>query len=168
MSKRVLFFSAVLMLLLVGGLAWTGFIQPYKFHGSVLQSPKLEGNIVLRSATGPVQLSDHRGEIVLLYFGYTYCPDVCPTSLAKLKAALSGLSPKEAAQVQVIFISVDPARDTPEELEQYAQTFGSDFIGAKGRPTKSTSSPNHSVFITRSTRRTRMGTIQWITPPIYT
>ncbi|RPJ23503.1 MAG: hypothetical protein EHM33_20720 [Chloroflexi bacterium] len=132
MSRRVLFIAGVLTLLLVGGLAWTVFMQPYEFHGSVLQVPKLEGNIVLRSATGPVQLSDHLGKIVLMYFGYTSCPDVCPTSLAKLKAALSQLSPEEKAQLQVIFVSVDPERDTPEKLEKYAHVFGSDFIGASG------------------------------------
>jgi hypothetical protein len=70
--------------------------------------------------------------MVLLYFGYTSCPDVCPTSLAKLKAALSELSSEEVAQVQVIFISVDPQRDTLEKLAQYARVFGSDFIGASG------------------------------------
>ncbi|RPI91974.1 MAG: hypothetical protein EHM40_14275 [Chloroflexi bacterium] len=132
MSRRVLFFGAALIFLLAGGLLWNGFMQSYEFHGSVLQVPKQEGSIVLRSAAGPVQLSDHRGEIVLLYFGYTSCPDVCPTSLAKLKAAMSQLSPEETAQVQVIFVSVDPERDTPEKLEQYAHVFGSDFIGASG------------------------------------
>ncbi|HLO15846.1 MAG TPA: SCO family protein [Anaerolineales bacterium] len=132
MRKRVLFVLGAFIFILIGGLVWVAFMQPYEFHGSVLQLPKLEGGIVLRSATGPVRLSDYQGKIVLLYFGYTSCPDVCPTSLAKLKAALSELSQEEAAQVQVIFISVDPDRDTPEKLEQYAHVFGSDFIGASG------------------------------------
>ncbi|HSK88686.1 MAG TPA: SCO family protein [Anaerolineales bacterium] len=132
MSSKVLFVAGVLIVLLLGGLAWGGFMQSYEFHGSVLQVPKLEGNIVLRSAAGPVQLSEQRGKVVLMYFGYTSCPDVCPTSLATLKAALSQLSPEERAQVQVIFVSVDPARDTPERLQQYAHVFGSDFIGASG------------------------------------
>jgi protein SCO1 len=132
MFKRALFVAGVFLLLLTGGLTWTEFMRPYEFHGSVLQTPKLEGGVVLRSAVGPVRLSDYAGKIVLLYFGYTSCPDVCPTSLAKLKEALSELSPEEAAQVQVIFISVDPARDTLEKLEQYAHVFGSDFIGASG------------------------------------
>jgi len=128
----MLFIGGALIFLLAGGAAWAVFLQPYEFHGSVLQVPRQEGSIVLRSAAGPVQLSDHLGEVVLMYFGYTSCPDVCPTSLAKLKAALSGLSPEETAQVQVIFVSVDPERDTPEKLEQYAHVFGSDFIGASG------------------------------------
>ena len=104
----------------------------HQFHGSVLQEPKLAAEIVLRADLGPVRLSDHRGKITLLYFGYTSCPDICPTSLANLKLTLGNLSPEEAAQVQVIFISVDPARDTPEKLGQYVQLFDPSFIGATG------------------------------------
>lgn len=132
MSGKVLLVAALLILLLLSGLAWNIFLQPYEFHGSILQDPKREGSIVLRSAAGPVQLSDHLGKVVLMYFGYTSCPDVCPTSLAKLKAAMSELTPEERAQVQVIFVSVDPARDTLEKLEKYAHVFGSDFLGASG------------------------------------
>ena len=132
MPKRAIIFVGCFIILFAGSLAWIGFLRPYEFHGSVSQVPKLEGGIVLRSAAGPVRLSNYQGKIVLLYFGYTSCPDVCPTSLAKLKAALNELSSEEAAQVQVIFISVDPARDTPKKLEQYAHAFGSDFIGASG------------------------------------
>lgn len=132
MVKKALLIPGVVLLLLAGGLAWMEFARPYKFHGSVLQTPKLEGGTVLRSVAGPVPLSDYMGKIVLLYFGYTSCPDVCPTSLAKLKMALSKLSPEEVAQVQVIFISVDPGRDTPEKVQQYVRVFGKDFIGASG------------------------------------
>jgi protein SCO1 len=106
--------------------------ESYQFHGSVLQEPKQAAEIVLRSDSGPVRLSDYLGRITLLYFGYTSCPDVCPTSLANLKLTLGDLSPEEAAQVQVIFVSVDPDRDTPEKLSQYVQVFDADFIGATG------------------------------------
>ena len=131
MSKRLLFPILLIIALLAGTLA-VFFMQPYEFHGSILQTPKLEGGIVLRSAQGPVNLGDYQGKIVLLYFGYTSCPDVCPTSLAKLKMGLSELTPEEKAQVQVVFISVDPDRDTPETLEKYAHAFEEDFIGATG------------------------------------
>ncbi len=104
----------------------------YQFHGSVLQEPKPAAQIVLRSDSGPVRLGDYLGKITLLYFGYTSCPDVCPTSLANLKLTLGSLSPEEAAQVQVIFVSVDPARDTPEKLGKYVQMFDAGFIGATG------------------------------------
>jgi protein SCO1/2 len=135
MPKKLLIPLILVTILLVGTLT-VFFMQPYEFHGSVLQIPKLEGGILLRSAGGPVRLSDHQGKIVLLYFGYTSCPDICPTSLARIKAALSDLRAEEKAQVQVIFISVDPDRDTFEKLEQYAHVFGEDFIGATGTRTE--------------------------------
>ncbi len=135
MTRKLLLIVVSGVILLTGALAVL-FLQPYEFHGSVLQIPRQKGDIVLRSATGPVRLSDYQGQYVLMYFGYTSCPDVCPTSLARLKAALSELSAEEHAQVQVIFVSVDPARDTPEKLEAYAHVFGSDFIGATGTRTE--------------------------------
>lgn len=104
----------------------------HKFNGLVLQEPMKIPPIVMRADTGPVQLDDFRGRLVLLYFGYTSCPDVCPTSLANIKMALNGLTPEEAAQVQVIFISVDPTRDTPEALGKYVRLFQDNFIGATG------------------------------------
>ncbi len=103
-----------------------------KFNGSVLQSPIKTPPIVLRSDAGPVSFDEYRGKLVLLYFGYTSCPDVCPTSLANLKLAMNELTPEEATQVQVIFVSVDPARDTPEALGKYVKLFQDDFIGATG------------------------------------
>ena len=104
----------------------------HKFSGVVLQEPMKNPSIVLRSDAGPVQLDDFRGKLTLLYFGYTSCPDVCPTSLANIKLALGGLTPEESAQVQVIFVSVDPARDTPEALGRYVRMFENNFIGATG------------------------------------
>ena len=107
-------------------------IAAHEFSGEVLQEPIKNPPIMLRADTGPIRLDDYRGKLVLLYFGYTSCPDVCPTSLAKIKMALGGLTPEEAAQVQAIFVSVDPARDTPEALGRYVTLFQDDFIGATG------------------------------------
>ena len=120
------------IVLLTAVLAVIFFLRPHTFNGSVLQTPIREGEIVLRSDDGPVRLSDYSGKIVLMYFGYTFCPDVCPTTLAKLKVALSQLTPQETAQVQVIFVSVDPQRDTYEHLTDYVHAFNSTFIGASG------------------------------------
>ncbi|MBI3169476.1 MAG: SCO family protein [Chloroflexi bacterium] len=106
--------------------------QTYEFNGYVLPQPVKAPEIALRSADGAVRLGDFQGKLVLLYFGYTSCPDVCPTSLANIKLALADLTPEEAAQVQVIFVSVDPARDTPEALGRYVKMFQDDFIGATG------------------------------------
>lgn len=71
-------------------------------------------------------------KVVLVYFGYTYCPDVCPTTMAELALMKSMLSEQQQAQVQVIFISVDPHRDTPARLEKYLEAFGLGAIGLSG------------------------------------
>ena len=92
------------------------------------------GDFTLHGAQGPVSLADYRGKVVLLYFGYTYCPDVCPTSLALIAQALSGLAATEQQQVQAFFISVDPRRDSAERLQEYAPFFHPTLIGLSGTP----------------------------------
>lgn len=72
------------------------------------------------------------GKTTLLYFGYTHCPDVCPTSLARLTAAIKRLDAPARDDLQVLFVSVDPARDTPERLRHYTEVFGPQFIGLTG------------------------------------
>ena len=71
---------------------------------------------------------------MLLYFGYTFCPDVCPTSLVLVAEALGKLTPEEATQVRAYFISVDPERDTPEVLRAYAPFFHPSIVGLTGSP----------------------------------
>ncbi len=75
---------------------------------------------------------DFRCKVTLLYFGYTHCPDICPTTLARLSQAIRALGPRATA-VRVLFISVDPARDSPEVLRDYARAFGPQFVGLSGR-----------------------------------
>ncbi|RME07722.1 MAG: SCO family protein [Anaerolineae bacterium] len=106
-------------------------LKPHTFAGTVLQSPEAAPDFTLQSAQGTVSLHDFRGKVVLLYFGYTFCPDVCPTTLAELKTALDVLG-RQADSVQVIMISVDPERDTPEVLQRYMEHFHPDFIGVTG------------------------------------
>lgn len=74
---------------------------------------------------------DFRGKLMLVFFGYTHCPDVCPTELQNMAEALDKLGP-DANQVAPIFISVDPARDTPEALAAYVKNFGPRIIGLTG------------------------------------
>ncbi|WP_232023972.1 SCO family protein [Sulfurivermis fontis] len=97
-------------------------------------SPLTAGDFVLTTANGPLSLAQMRGKIVILYFGYTWCPDVCPTSLALLGMALHKLDAQELAQIQPIFISVDPARDTVERLAEYTAYFHPALRGATGTP----------------------------------
>ncbi|HUN25091.1 MAG TPA: SCO family protein [Steroidobacteraceae bacterium] len=79
----------------------------------------------------PVSAHDYRGKVVLLYFGYTHCPDACPTTLAMLAQSLRNLGPA-ATKTRVLFVSVDPARDTPEVLKRYVGFFGPQFVGLRG------------------------------------
>ncbi len=90
------------------------------------------GDFVLQSADGPVALDALRGKVVVLYFGYTWCPDVCPTNLGYLSAALSEMTEQELAQVRPVFISVDPERDTPDRLKSYVAYFHSAIVGVTG------------------------------------
>lgn len=88
------------------------------------------GDFTVQTAAGEISLADYRGKLVLLYFGYTYCPDVCPTSLAATAEGLNRLTPEELAKVAMIFISVDPQRDTPARLKEYAEFFHPRIVGA--------------------------------------
>lgn len=76
----------------------------------------------------PRTLADYRGKAVLIFFGYMYCPDVCPTTMAEMATVMESLGPS-AEQVQVLFITVDPERDTPEMLAQYVPAFDQRFVG---------------------------------------
>jgi protein SCO1/2 len=79
-------------------------------------------------------LADFKGKLVVLFFGYTHCPDVCPTTLADVAAALKTMPPVDAEQVQALFVSVDPERDTPEMLKQFVPYFHPSFLGLHGSP----------------------------------
>ncbi len=90
------------------------------------------GDFTLQSVNGAVSLHDFKDKVVLLYFGYTWCPDICPTNLSLMAAAFSDLAPELRKQSQGIFISVDPDRDSPERLDEYARFFHENIIGVTG------------------------------------
>lgn len=129
--------AGLLAITLGTGIAWfaTDFLQPPKPEQSQATSTPLPegGNFTLQSIHGPVSLSDFHGKVVVLYFGYTACPDICPTSMATLKGALNQLTPEEILQVQGIMVSVDPERDTLEHTNAYAQYFHPNIIGITGK-----------------------------------
>jgi len=77
------------------------------------------------------RLEDFRGKAVVLFFGFTHCPDVCPTTLADIAGAVKSLGP-DAERVQVLMVSVDPERDTPESLAKYVTAFDPRFLGLRG------------------------------------
>lgn len=127
------------IVLLAGLLVWMLFLwQPgeerYR-HSQLLSSAGQVpegGDFTLYGADGPVSLKDFRGQVVVLYFGYTWCPDICPTNLALFSRVLNELSESELARVQPIFVSVDPRRDTPERLKEYTAYFHEKLIGITG------------------------------------
>lgn len=96
--------------------------------------------------TGDFTLTDHNGEVFtqdsaawkkpykLIYFGFAYCPMICPTELQKMTKAINALPAEQAAKIQPLFISIDPERDTPEDLKTYISSFHKDFIGLTGTP----------------------------------
>lgn len=102
----------------------------------------LPGNDHGASVGGPYSLvnqdgqavtdKDFRGRWQIIYFGYTFCPDVCPTALGTMATALDRLSPAERAKVAPIFITIDPARDTPAVLKDYVAAFAPDMAGLTG------------------------------------
>ena len=108
--------------------------QAHEFGGAVYVEPQAVPNFILSAANGQsVSLSDFRGQYVFIYFGYTFCPDLCPDTLAKLARVHQQLG-DEAGQVQVVMISVDPERDTPERLAEYVAAFDDSFVGLTGSP----------------------------------
>ena len=93
------------------------------------------------------QLVDFRGRVVVLFFGYTHCPEVCPTTLSDLAAALKKMG-NDGKKVQVLFVTIDPERDTPKILKQYVPFFNPDFLGLYGNPeeTKKTADEFHVYY----------------------
>lgn len=95
---------------------------------------------------GPFALTDHngrsvtdetfRGRFTLLYFGYTFCPDLCPTNLLTMAEALEALGPEQAGRVQPLFVTVDPERDGPAALKDYMAHFGPRFLALRGTPAR--------------------------------
>ena len=139
-SRRRLVWPLLLVVVLATLLAWLlWFWQPQGDGSAASVHRRLDladvptgGDFELRGQDGPVALEDFRGKVVLLYFGYTWCPDICPTNLAIIAYALKQLTPAEREQVQVLFVSVDPERDTPERLAEYAAYFDPGILGITG------------------------------------
>jgi protein SCO1/2 len=97
-----------------------------------LSEPPRGGDFALEGPQGPFRLQDQRGKVVLVYFGYTFCPDICPTNLALMTQALNAMTEEELARLQGVFISVDPERDTLERLAVYTDYFHPSIVGVTG------------------------------------
>ncbi|MFN7064870.1 MAG: SCO family protein [Aquificaceae bacterium] len=107
--------------------------KQHEFYGHIFDQPAYDFELTDHKGKR-VRLSDFtkQGKIVLIFFGYTHCPDVCPMALETMAKVMQRLKPEEAQRIQALFISVDPERDTPEVLKSYVPYFNPTFIGLVG------------------------------------
>jgi protein SCO1/2 len=131
-TSAKLLYVAVLVGLFSAGLLLAKY-TPWQDKGAANTGyGSLGGDFVLNSDTGEVKLEDFRGQLVLMYFGFTSCPDVCPTALSTIAASMRQLTPTLEAQIQPLFVSVDPARDTLDNLAKYSAYFHPRMLGVTG------------------------------------
>jgi protein SCO1/2 len=120
-------------LLIVAAALFAGACSPdVSFRNTDITGAPYAKDFLLTDQTGrPRSLADFRGKAVIVSFGYTYCPDVCPTGLMELKQAVKQLD-TDGERVQVLFVTLDPERDTPELLARYLPAFDPGFLGLYG------------------------------------
>lgn len=129
---RVMRIRSLVLTLLVLVLA-AGCRDDVTWNGTSIDPPMEAKPFQLLSSDGPVQLADYRGQFVILTFGYTHCPDVCPATMSHLAQAVNRLG-DDADEVQVVLVAVDPERDSPERVDRYAAGFDESFVGVSGSP----------------------------------
>lgn len=126
-----------LCLALAGGMALSlaACSKPKRWHGIDITGslPPLAFTMVRANDGRTVSAADYRGKVVMLYFGYTFCPDICPTTLGNIASILKRLGPK-ARDVRFLFVTVDPNRDTIPVLKRYVEAFGPGIDGLRGTP----------------------------------
>ncbi len=132
MDRKVIWVGVGSLLVILVGIALAVlFARPPSFLGTSYEPiPAPEIDMPLADGT-QFRLSDHKGQVVLVFFGYTYCPDVCPITLANMKQVVTELG-ADAQRVQVVFVTMDPDRDTPERIQEYASRFYPTFVGISG------------------------------------
>jgi protein SCO1 len=138
MEKKFFWVGTGILLLIVLAAATALFVvrANQNLHGSVINPPSPAPDFSLTSQTGKiVRLSDYRGKFVLLFFGYTHCTNECPATMAILMKARSQLG-AQAKDIQVVFVSTDPAHDTPQSMGEFLNRFDPTFIGATGTQTE--------------------------------
>jgi protein SCO1/2 len=109
-----------------------GAAAPVSFQGVDITGAEYARTLDLPDADGkPRSLAEFKGKVVVVFFGYVQCPDVCPTTLAELAAVKQALG-ADGQRIQALFVTIDPARDTGEVLKAYVASFGSDFVALRG------------------------------------
>jgi protein SCO1 len=136
-NRRILIAAIALALALLGSFLFTRYTAyrnvQESYYGQVLVPANDAYDFHLIDQDGkPFQLSQLRGKAVLFSFGFTHCPNVCPTTLSELAKLYRALPEKDRARVQVLFVSVDPRRDRPEIMKKYVPYFDESFVGLTG------------------------------------
>jgi protein SCO1/2 len=135
MKCRLLFLTAASLLLFAGlllGGCQNSAPLPFRLTNVTGHMPPLEFSLT-NDQGKTVTAADYKGKVVLLYFGYTHCPDVCPLTMAHLHVVMQRLG-KLADGARILFVSVDPGRDTPEVLHAYVNAFDPHAVGLTGKP----------------------------------
>lgn len=129
---RIISLILILFIAIISVMAYLIYQAKTKETFNGFYNEKVLDDFSLKDSSGnDVSLSEYKGKLVLLNFGYTSCPDICPTTLGNLRSIYTKLDNNQD-EVQVVFISVDPDRDNPEKLEEYVKFFNNDFIGLTG------------------------------------
>jgi protein SCO1/2 len=124
---------ALLVASLAGACSPPAAPPPVESESAELPVLPIGGEFTLTDHDGqPFSLSSLKGKVALIFFGYTMCPDACPTTLSKLSSAYARLTPEERARVKTVYISIDPERDTPAVMKEHLTYFGVDAIGLTG------------------------------------
>ena len=132
--RQALLLPCVLLLALVAGCRSEPAAPPAAAVDALPILP-IGGDFTLTNQDAqPFELASLRGKVVLVFFGYTMCPDACPTTLSKLSAAYARLTDDERGRVKAIYISIDPERDTPTVMKEHLTYFGVDAVGLTGTP----------------------------------
>ena len=145
--------GVLLVLGLIGALAACAGPRP-ALHGTLLEPAMPVPDFQLASVDGPVARSDFQGKITVLVFGFTHCPVICPTTLARLARSMEELGPG-AEEIQVVMITIDPERDTPKRMKEYTSAFAPAFLGLTGTREQITEvAAAFGIFHARSTEPT--------------
>jgi protein SCO1/2 len=131
--RHHLILVSVLALVILSGIGFNSVLMMNRAHTRVVSSPVTIGGPFILTAVDGTTVTDqtYRGKWLLVYFGYTFCPDTCPTALNEITGAIERLGP-DATKVQPLFITVDPERDTPEVMRDYLDSFDPRIVGLTG------------------------------------
>ena len=162
MNRKLISIGGGILLLIVIGILFSILLaKPPAFRGTLYSEPfPTATEINLQKADGTTfKLSEQKGKVTLLFFGYTSCPDFCPTTLAEMKQVLEGLG-DDVDKAQVVLITVDPQKDTPEKMQEYTSRFHPSIIGLSGSQEElQTIWTGYGIFRAETNTETALGKI---------